>query len=97
MRILEQIRDKRPIIHCITNIVTVNDCANILLAIGASPIMAHHPLEVAEVTRGAGALVCNMGALDDFEAMEEAIRASVECGHPIVIDPVGVSGSTYRR
>ena len=43
---LKQIRRQRPIVHCITNAVTVNDCANVLLAVGASPTMAHHPLEV---------------------------------------------------
>ena len=46
---IQRIRANRPIIHCITNAVTVNDCANVLLAVGASPTMAHHPLEVAEI------------------------------------------------
>ena len=50
--IYEKIQRKRPIIHCITNAVTVNDCANILLAAGASPTMAHHPCEVEEITAG---------------------------------------------
>ena len=49
----QEIKKKRPVIHCITNAVTVNDCANILLAAGASPTMAHHPLEVEEITEGA--------------------------------------------
>ena len=55
-----KIQEERPIIHCITNAVTVNDCANILLATGASPTMAHHPLEVEEITAGTKALVCNL-------------------------------------
>lgn len=97
MKIAQQIRQQKPIVHCITNIVTVNDCANILLAAGASPIMAHHPSEVSEVTKAANSLVCNMGALDDYEAMEVAACAAKDSGHPIVIDPVGVSGSSYRR
>lgn len=97
MRLVKKIVEKRPVIHCITNIVTVNDCANILLAIGASPIMAHHKDEVAEITRGTSALVCNMGATEDFEAMINAGKVASSLGHPIVIDPVGVSGSTYRR
>ncbi|MBE5872491.1 MAG: hydroxyethylthiazole kinase [Lachnospiraceae bacterium] len=97
MSIIKEIRKTRPIIHCITNIVTVNDCANILLAAGASPIMAHHPAEVEEVTTKADCLVCNMGALENYEAMEIAMEAAKRAGHPIVIDPVGVSGSTYRR
>ena len=52
VEIYEKIQQKRPIIHCITNAVTVNDCANILLAAGASPTMAHHPCEVEEITAG---------------------------------------------
>lgn len=92
-----KIRKQRPVIHCITNAVTVNDCANILLAIGASPVMAHHPLEVAEITEGTSALVCNMGAIADYEAMLAAGYRAKELGHPIVIDPVGVAGSSYRR
>ena len=47
--IFSKIAEKKPIIHCITNIVTVNDCANVLLAIGASPVMAHHEMEVKEI------------------------------------------------
>lgn len=95
--IVEQIRKERPIVHCITNAVTVNDCANILLAAGASPTMAHHPLEVAEITEGAAALVCNFGAIADYEAMLAAGYRARERHHAIVVDPVGVSGSTYRR
>lgn len=67
--IFSKIAEKKPIIHCITNIVTVNDCANVLLAIGASPVMAHHEMEVKEITSGSDALVCNMGAVENFEAM----------------------------
>lgn len=93
----KKIREQRPIIHCITNAVTVNDCANILLAAGASPTMAHHPLEVAEITEGAAALVCNFGAIADYEAMLAAGCCAHELKHAIVVDPVGVSGSTYRR
>lgn len=54
-----KIQEERPIIHCITNAVTVNDCANILLAAGASPTMAHHPLEVEEIT----AALCTEGSV----------------------------------
>ena len=95
--IYEKIQRKRPIIHCITNAVTVNDCANILLAAGASPTMAHHPCEVEEITAGTAALICNFGAISDYEAMETAGKRAHALGHPIVIDPVGVSGSSYRR
>lgn len=92
-----EIKKQHPVIHCITNTVTVNDCANILLAIGASPVMAHHPLEVAEITEGTSALVCNMGAIADYEAMLAAGHRAKELGHPVIIDPVGVAGSSYRR
>lgn len=95
--IRNQIIEKRPIVQCITNAVTVNDCANLLLAAGASVTMAHHPLEVEEIAAGSAALVCNFGAIADYEAMEKAGRIAHEKGHAIVIDPVGVSGSTYRR
>lgn len=96
-KIYEKIGQKHPIIHCITNAVTVNDCANILLAAGASPTMAHHPLEAAEITEGSTSLVCNFGAIDDYEAMVAAGKRAEDLGHAIVVDPVGVSGSTYRR
>lgn len=94
---LKEVRQKRPLIHCITNIVTVNDCANLLLAAGASPTMAHHPEEVEEVTAGCDALVCNLGATESYEAMEKAIITSNRCAHPVVIDPVGAGGSGFRR
>ena len=97
VEIYEKIQQKRPIIHCITNAVTVNDCANILLAAGASPTMAHHPCEVEEITAGTAALICNFGAISDYEAMETAGKRAHALGHPIVIDPVGVSGASYRR
>lgn len=93
----KKVQESRPLIHCITNHVTVNDCANILLAAGASPTMAHHPKEVAEVTQGCHSLVCNLGATDDYEAMLIAAKAAEKVGHPIVIDPVGVGGSSFRR
>ena len=93
----QEIQNRRPLVQCITNAVTVNDCANILLAAGASPTMAHHPQEAAEISAGCDALVCNFGAIADYEAMKSAALMATRLGHPIVIDPVGVSGSTYRR
>ena len=92
-----EIKKQHPVIHCITNTVTVNDCANILLAIGASPVMAHHPLEVADITEGTSALICNMGAIADYEAMLATGHRAKELGHPVITDPVGVAGSSYRR
>ena len=95
--LLSYIEETRPIIHCITNVVTANDCANALLAFGASPTMAHHEAEVAEITAGCSALVCNLGATESFAAMETACRVSGELQHPIVLDPVGAGGSAFRR
>lgn len=93
----QKIVSLRPLIHCITNIVTVNDCANILLAMGASPTMAHHPEEVAEVAANCGALVLNMGATECLDAMEIAGMAAKKAGKAVVLDPVGASGSEFRR
>lgn len=87
----------RELIQCITNNVTMNDCANVLLAVGASPTMAHHIMEVEEIQSGCDGLVLNLGATDDYEAMKVAIKTAVNRNHPIVIDPVGVGGSTFRR
>ncbi len=88
---------KKPLVQCITNNVTMNDCANVLLAAEASPTMAHHVMEVAEIQSGCDALVCNLGATDDYEAMLIAAKTAGEKGHPIIIDPVGVGGSSFRR
>jgi len=95
--ILKRIKSDRPLIHCIANIVTANDCANVLLAVGASPTMAHHPMEVAEIAAASGALVLNMGAMECYEAMEIAGLAAAKANKPIVLDPVGASGAAYRR
>lgn len=91
------IRNKRPLVHCLTNYVTVNDCANILLAVGASPIMAHHISEVCEVTSHADALLCNLGATEYYDAMKLSCDAATKQGIPIIVDPVGVSGIGFRR
>ena len=96
-QMMDDIRQNRPLVHCITNVVTVNDCANILLAVGASPTMAHHPAEAAEVTAGCKSLVINLGATESFRAAQEAAIQADQLSHPIVIDPVGIGGSTYRR
>ena len=95
--VCKRIEDGRPLIHCITNIVTVNDCANILLAVGASPVMAHHPLEVEEIAAKAAALVLNMGAMESYDAMTVAGISAKKNGVPVILDPVGAAGATYRR
>ncbi len=96
-RLRALVQEKRPVVQCITNIVTVNDCANALLAVGASPTMAHHPEEMAEFAAVTDALVCNMGATESLDAMMAAGLKASACGHPIVIDPVGCAASAFRR
>ncbi len=94
---LAKIREAAPIVQCITNFVTVNDCANILLAAGGSPTMSKHPDEVREIQSGCHALVLNMGTVENTEAMILAGRRANELGHPVVLDPVGVGASALRR
>ena len=94
---LEQVRTKAPLIQCITNFVTVNDCANILLAAGASPTMAQDIREVEEAVEGANGLVCNLGAIDFVDSMILAGKRANELGIPVVLDPVAAGGTTLRR
>ncbi len=96
---LSALRGKKPLIHCITNYVTAGDTANMLLALGASPIMADDPAETAEVTAHADALVLNMGTLSEsrVSAMLKAGKTANKRGIPVVLDPVGVHLSEFRR
>ena len=94
---LTAVRRRKPLVQCITNFVTVNDCANIILASGGSPTMAEHPQEVEEAVRKAQALVCNMGAIDKVEAMILAGQEANRLGTPVVLDPVGAGGTQLRR
>ena len=94
---LQAVREKAPLVQCITNMVTVNDCANVLLAAGASATMAHHPLEVAEAVAGVQALVLNLGAVGDREAMYIAGREANRLGVPVVFDPVAAGFTGLRR
>lgn len=95
--ILHAVRQKKPLVQCITNFVTVNDCANILLAAGGSPTMACHPLEVEEAVGSVQALVCNMGAIDGVEAMLLAGKEANRLKKPVILDPVGAGGTQLRR
>ena len=95
-RLRALVEKRRPVVQCITNIVTVNDYANALLAIGGSPTMAHHPEEMADFAAVSDALVCNMGATESLDAMMAAGMASKN-GRPVVIDPVGCASSAFRR
>lgn len=94
---MDAVQHTAPLVHSITNYVTVNDCANALLAIGARPVMSHDPREAAEITRGSQALELNLGATEYIDAMFLSGQAAREKGIPRVIDPVGISGSTFRR
>ena len=95
---LQNVRKKRPLIHSITNFVTVNDCANILLACGASPIMADDEREAAEITSACDGLCINIGTLSSrtIPSMLAAGKKANELCHPVVLDPVGVGASQFR-
>ena len=80
------IESARPVVQCITNIVTVNDCANALLAVGASPTMAHHPDEMEEFAAVSDALVCNMGATESLDAMMRAAKAGTKAGAETLVE-----------
>lgn len=97
-RAVDQLKRSTPLVHCITNYVTANDCANALLAIGASPIMSDEPADVADISSICNALVLNIGTLNarSVEAMRIAGERSAELGHPIVLDPVGAGASALR-
>ncbi len=95
---LDNVREKKPLIHNITNYVTVNDCANILLACSASPIMADDIQEVCDITSICQGLNINIGTLNSstIEAMFAAGKRANELKHPIVLDPVGAGASKLR-
>lgn len=95
--LLGKVRDKEPLVQCITNFVTVNDCANILLAVGATPTMAMDIREVEESVSRVSALVCNMGAIEHTESMILAGKKANALQIPVVLDPVGAGGTTLRR
>ncbi len=95
---LKNVRKTTPLVHCITNYVTVNDCANALLACGGSPIMSDEPLDVADIQTICGGLVFNIGTLNaqTIEGMKVAGAIATKVGHPIVLDPVGAGASKLR-
>lgn len=97
--LLIRIKEYRPLIHHITNYVTMNDCANAVLAIGGSPIMAKDPSEVEEVAAMSKALVLNMGTPDNnnFRSMLLAGKKAKEMRIPVIFDPVGAGATSFRR
>ena len=92
------VRTQSPLVHNITNYVVMNNSANALLAIGASPVMAHWVSEMEEMTAIAGSLVLNIGTLDDkwIDGMLAAGKEAMRRGTPIVLDPVGVGATSQR-
>ena len=95
---LSEVRERRPLVHQITNYVVMNETANATLALGALPVMAHAHEEVEEMVRLAGALVINIGTLSPHwvEAMLAAGLAANTAGVPVALDPVGAGATAYR-
>ena len=96
--IIRHVREMCPLVHCITNYVTVNDVANMLLACGGSPIMADDIGEAADITSICNATVINIGTLNvrTIESMIAAGKRANELGHPVILDPVGAGASALR-
>ena len=96
--VVDAVRSQRPVIHHLTNYVTAEDCANITLCAGASPVMADETEEVADITAGADALVLNLGTIAKLkmQAMQIAAATAKKKGIPVVLDPVGVMASALR-
>lgn len=97
--IRKDIKGKKPLIHCITNPISINQCANLVLALGARPVMAEHPQEVEEITAFSSSLLLNLGNITEqrAEAMKRAICAAKDKGIPITLDLVGIATSELRR
>ena len=95
---LRLLRERRPLVHQITNYVVMNETANATLALGALPVMAHAPEEVEEMVGFAGALVLNIGTLSEHwvDAMLLAGKAANARGIPVVLDPVGAGATRFR-
>ena len=93
-----RIKEKRPLVHHITNYVTVNDCANVVLAIGASPVMADEIKEVADMVSICNALVLNIGTCNErtLASMLEAGKTANAKNIPIILDPVGIGATPFR-
>lgn len=95
---IEKVRSAAPLVHNITNYVVMNNTANALLAMGASPVMAHAIEEVEEMVNIASSLVINIGTLSHawITAMKTAINAAAQRSIPIILDPVGAGATSYR-
>lgn len=98
LQLRKRIKEEKPLIHCITNPISIHDCANVVLAVGARPIMAEHPAEVTDITASAGALMLNLGNITDarIESMKRSMRTAMENKIPVLLDLVGVACSDLR-
>jgi len=96
---LEKIREQKPLIHHITNWVTIYDCANVVKVLGASPVMAHAREEVQDMVKIASALVLNIGTLtpEIVKSMKSAAKDANECGIPVVLDACGAGATPFRN
>jgi hydroxyethylthiazole kinase len=96
--LLVRVRERRPLIHHITNVVTVNDVANATVAVGAAPVMAQAIEEVEEIAAASSALVLNIGTLtrQTMDAMLRAGRRANAAGVPVIFDPVGAGATSFR-
>lgn len=97
-KIFTKLENNNNTIHCLTNPITINDMANVVLSLGQSPIMADNPREVAEITKKSSALLINLGNIQDYrmDAMKEAASTAKQVNIPIILDLVGVSASRLR-
>jgi len=98
LEIRHTIKTEKPLIHCITNHISINDCANVVLAVGAKPIMAEHPAEVCQITASAKALAVNLGNINDTRMKSILLsgKTALEKNIPSIIDIVGVACSDLR-
>ncbi len=98
-KITEGVRNSAPLVHCITNPISINQCANALLALGARPIMAEHPREVREITESAASLLLNLGNITNarIKSVEISAKTATAKSIPFVLDLVGVGCSSLRR
>lgn len=98
LELRKKIKTEQPLIHCITNPISIHACANVVLALGARPIMAEHPAEVAQITATAGALMLNLGNITDvrMKSMEISLRTAKENKIPVLLDLVGTACSDLR-
>ena len=95
---MRNVKDRRPLVHHITNYVTVNDCANITICAGGSPVMSDEAEDIVDITRISSAVVLNMGTLNKRTVDSIILSGKIANDHgvPVIFDPVGVGASKYR-